>query len=298
MDDFRLKVFYIVSIRQSFTKAASELFISQPAVTKHIKQLEEDLGVQLFERKGSFISHTQGGEILLKYATKIFELYQEANFELGALKKNHEGSLRVGASTTVAQYFISPILASFYEKFPKVELSLLNGNTQQIENAIIAKTIRIGLVEGKKHVPGIKYSDFMLDELVPVVHIKSKYANKQNIELSELVNIPMVMRERGSGTLEVIETALKDRGINLLNVNVIMHLGSTESIKSFLEYSHALAFFSLRAIEKEIKRGEFVVLSINNFRIQRNFSFIHLQGQQDNLSNLFVHFAKKHYNQK
>lgn len=298
MDDFRLKVFYVVSMRQSFTKAALELCISQPAVTKHVKLLEDDLGIQLFERKGSFITHTEGGEILHKYAARIFDLYQEAKFELSALKKEHQGSLHVGASTTIAHYFISPILASFYEKFPNVKLSLLKGNTQQIENALLSNTIRIGLVEGKKHMAGIRYSDFTLDELVPVVHNKSKYAKKDNIELDELLQLPLVMRERGSGTLEVVESALKEHGVALSSLNVIMHLGSTESIKSFLEHSHAFAFFSLKAIEKEINRGEFIVLKIKAFSIQRKFSFIQIQGKQDNLSTLFVHFAKRHYNQK
>jgi LysR family transcriptional regulator, transcriptional activator of the cysJI operon len=298
MEDFRLKVFLAVSKHQSFTKAAAELFISQPAVTKHIKQLEADLAIQLFERKGSFILLTKGGEILLKHVNKIFDIYNELQLDLGLIKNNKQGSLRIGASTTVAQYFISPILASFYEKFPKIQLSLLNGNTQQIETAILDKSIDIGLVEGKKHMPGLKYMDFIEDELVAVVHTKSKLSKNQQIALENLYEIPLVMRERGSGTLEVIESALKENGIKLGNLNVIMHLGSTESIKSFLEFSNALAFFSLKAIQKEVEKGEFKILQIENFRILRKFSFVHVQGFQDSLSTSFIHFSKKHYNQK
>ena len=118
MEDYRLKVFYSVAKNQSFTKAAAELFITQPAISKHIKLLEEDLGIRLFERKGSFILPTLAGEILFKYAKEIFGLYQEAIYEIGALKNKQDGKLRLGASTTIAQYLISAVLASFYEKFP------------------------------------------------------------------------------------------------------------------------------------------------------------------------------------
>ncbi len=298
MEDFRLKVFFTVGKYQSFTKAASELFITQPAVTKHIKLLEEDLGIRLFERKGNFIILTQAGDILFRYSGDIFKLYQEALFELGAIKNQHQGKLRIGASTTIAQYLISPVLASFLEKIPTVELSLLNANTEQIVQAVISKTIDLGIVEGKKHHSELKYMDFMEDELVAVVHKNSRYASQGSLDLSDLTNIPLVMRERGSGTLEVVESALKDHGIKLSNLPIVMHLGSTESIKSFLEHSHALSFFSIRAIKKEVEQAELKILPINDFKIMRKFSFINLHGQQDGLSTTFIRFAKRHYNQK
>ncbi len=298
MDDFRLKVFYSVSKNQSFTKAASELFISQPAVTKHVKLLEESLGIRLFERKGNSTTLTAAGEVLFKYATDIFQLYQEALFELGTMKNQFQGSLKLGASTTIGQYLISPILASFHEKFSQIELTLLNGNTEAIENEVLSENIDLGIVEGKKHHNSLKYYDFMQDELVAVVHTKSRFSNKNTIELSDLPNIPLVLRERGSGTLEVIESALKDKGLKLSNLAVVMHLGSTESIKSFLEHSNALSFVSIRAIQKEIKYGELKIISIKDFNIMRTFSFVNLHGQQDNLSSTFMHFANRYYNQK
>ncbi len=298
MEDFRLKVFYSVAKNQSFTKAATELFVTQPAVTKHVKLLEEHLGVRLFERKGNFIVMTAAGEVLYKYASEIFHLYQEALFELGAMKNQHQGSLRLGASTTIAQYIISPVLASYHEKFPNVQLGLINGNTEQIEHAVISKQIELGIVEGKKHQTGLKYLDFAQDELVAVVHTKSKLAKHDLIQLSDLQSISMVLRERGSGTLEVIESALKEKGVKITNLKIVMHLGSTESIKSFLLHSNTLSFLSVKAIEKELLRGELKMISIENFKIKRTFSFIHLQGQPDGISETFMRFALRQYNQK
>lgn len=298
MEDYRLKVFFSVAKYQSFTKAAAELFITQPAITKHIKLLEEDLGIRLFERKGSYIIPTKAGKILYKYALEIFQLYQDAQYEIGTLKNKQEGKLKLGASTTIAQYLISPVLAAFHEKFPAVELSLLNGNTELIESRVLNKDIDLGIVEGKKHVSGLKYIDFMEDELVTVVHCNSKFAKEPIYELADLSSIPIVLRERGSGTLEVIESALKEKDIKLANLQIIMHLGSTQSIKSFLEHSNAMSFISIRAIEQEVKQGILKIIEIKNFRILRNFSFIYLQGQVDSLSSSFIQFALKHYNQK
>ncbi|WP_266367837.1 LysR substrate-binding domain-containing protein [Tellurirhabdus rosea] len=298
MEDFRLKVFYSVARNRSFTKASGELFITQPAVTKHIKALEDSLGLRLFDRRGNTILLTQPGEVLFQYAAQIFRLYQEAQAELNSFKTQLTGSFRLGASTTIAQYLISPLLASFYEKFPQVTLSLLNGNTEQIEQAVLSREIDLGIVEGKKHSSGLKYTDFMQDELVAVVHTKSRFAHLNEISLGDLTSIPLVLRERGSGTLEVIESALRERGIRLSTLPVVMHLGSSESIKSFLEHANCLSFLSLWAVRKEVQAGELKIIRVRDFTIPRTFSFVHLQGQAEGLAVTFMTFARRHYNQQ
>jgi DNA-binding transcriptional LysR family regulator len=298
MEDFRLKVFAAVAKNQSFTKAANELYISQPAITKHIKLMEDSLGVRLFDRKGNTVVTTPAGDVLLRYAHEIFALYQSIHFELGTMKDQPAGEFRLGASTTIAQYFLSPVLASFHEKFPHIKLNLLNGNTEIIENAVLTKEISLGIGEGRRHHATLKYVDFTSDELVLVTHTKSRFARLNQIELTDLMNMPLVLRERGSGSLEVIETALKERNVKLSSLPIVMHLGSTESIKSFLENSNCVSFVSVRAVQKEIMRGELKIVPINGFQILRKFSFIHLQGQPDNFSTIFMRFAMNQYNKK
>lgn len=298
MQDFRLKVFDSVARNQSFTKAATELFITQPAVTKHIKALETELDLRLFDRRGNAIILTPPGEVLYKYSAKIFALYQEAIYELGTFKNQLTGTFRLGASTTIAQYLISPLLAKFHAKYPQIQLTLMNGNTEVIENAILDGKIDLGIVEGQKHNPGIRYHDFMEDELVAVVHSKSKFARLDSINVEEIINIPLVLRERGSGTLEVLEMALRDKNIKFGSLNIIMHLGSSESIKSFLEHANCMSFISVKAIQKELQSGELKVIKINNFRILRTLSFIHPQGQPEGLATNFMRFAARQYNQK
>ncbi|MHB1177697.1 MAG: LysR substrate-binding domain-containing protein [Daejeonella sp.] len=242
---------------------------------------------------------TPEAEVLFRYANEIFHLYQEFHFELSTMKNDGPaGSFFIGASTTIAQYLISPVLGSFQNKFPHINLSLLNGNTETIENAVLSKNISLGIVEGKRHHSDLKYAELTTDELVLVTHAKSRYSSNVQIELEDLKLMPMVLRERGSGTLEVIQSALQERGIPLSSLLVVMHLGGTESIKSFLENTNSVAFISRRAVQKEVKYGDLRVISIKDFNILRNFSFIYLHGQPDKFSTMFMRFAKLHYNQK
>lgn len=298
MSDFRLKVFNSVAQHLSFTKAAGELFITQPAVTKHIRELEQQYATRLFERKGNAVFLTPAGELLKRYAGQILHLYQEAAFELSTLQSKHSGILRLGASTTIGQYLIAPLLAKYYEKFPQIELSLLNGNTEMIENAILSHAIDLGVVEGKKHHSGIKYVDFMDDELVAVVHSNSKLAPLEEITIEELTQIPLVLRERGSGTLEVIESALKEHNLKLSSLQIIMHLGGTESIKSFLEHANCMAFLSIRSIQKELITGQLKLIKVKDLVLLRKFWLIHLHGQPEPLSESFMRFAFREYSRK
>ena len=296
--DFRLKVFFTVANRLSFTKAATELFITQPAVSKHIQELEEQYKIKLFDRNGSKISLTKAGELLLNHTKNIFEIYREIDFDLSALINQQQGTLRLGASTTISHYIIPPLLARFHQKLKDIKVSLLNGNTEQIEKALLNKEIEIGIVEGQSKNQSIKYSEFLKDELVLVCNNSNPLINKEQITLEELKSLRFITREQGSGTLEVIEHALKPFGINLSQLTIEMQLGSTESIKSYLMNSDCVAFISIHAIEKELKNNELVILDIDNFVIERFFYIISLKGKVDALSELFIKNIASHYNLK
>ena len=130
MSDFRLKVFQSVAKNLSFTKASQELFVSQPAITKHIQELETYYQARLFDRQGNKISLTKAGELLLKHSEKILDDYKQLEYEMHLLHNEYIGELKLGASTTIAQYVLPPLLANFIAKFPQINLSLINGNSR------------------------------------------------------------------------------------------------------------------------------------------------------------------------
>ncbi|MEY8722632.1 LysR family transcriptional regulator [Bacteroides stercorirosoris] len=297
MSDFRLKVFRSVAKNLSFTKASQELFVSQPAITKHIQELESTYQARLFDRQGSKISLTEAGNLLLEHCDRILEDYKQLEYEMHLLHNEYTGELKLGASTTIAQYVLPPLLGSFIRKFSQVNLSLLNGNSRGIETALQEHRIDLGLVEGIYRLPNLKYTTFLEDELVAVVHTKSKLSLPEEITPEDLQKIPLVLRERGSGTLDVIERALSGHNIKLSNLNVLMYLGSTESIKLFLENADCMGIVSVRSIFKELTAGIFRVIEIKDMPMLRELCFVQLQGQEGGLSQAFMQFAM-HYDRK
>lgn len=295
MLDFRLNVFYTVAKRLSFTKAAAELYVTQPAVTKHIQELEHQFGTALFDRRGNQISLTAAGSLLLRHAETIMATYRQLEFDMNALKGEPGGTLRLGASTTVAQYVIPPVLARFHEQSADVGISLLSGNTEQIEQKLLNNDIDLGLVEGRTHHRDIRYTPFVKDELVLVARADHPLADRDALTLDELRTVPLLLRERGSGSLEVIEHALRGAGLRLNQLTIEMQLGSTESIKSYLGSSRCMAFVSVFAVADELRAGTLKVVDVQGLAIQREFYSIQLQGTGAGLADTFMRFARQHY---
>ena len=192
------------------------------------------------------------------------------------LHNEYTGGLKLGASTTIAQYVLPPLLASFIGKFPQVSLSLLNGNSREIEAALQEHRIDLGFVEGVFRLPNIRYTTFLEDELF---------------------HLPLVLRERGSGTLDVFERALQQHNIKLSSLQVLMYFGSTESIKLFLEHTDCLGIVSVRSITRELYSGQLRVVEIKGMPMLRDFSFAQPQGQESGLAQVFMQFAM-HNNHK
>ncbi|QJD80811.1 LysR family transcriptional regulator [Spirosoma rhododendri] len=295
MFDFRLTVFYTVAKRLSFTKAAAELFVTQPAITKHIQELESQLGMALFDRRGNQISLTTAGNVLLRHAETIMGVYRQIEFDLNAMKGQPGGRLRLGASSTIAQYVIPAVLARFQEQSPDVTLSLLSGNTDQIEQALLNNDIDLGLVEGRTHHSDIRYTPFVKDELVLVCRADHPLASRDEISLDELKTVPIVLRERGSGSLEVVEHALRGAGLRLTDLKLGLQLGSTEGIKSYLSSSDSMAFISIFAVQDELKSGTLRVLDVAALTIRRDFYSIQLQGVGEGLADTFMRFTRQQY---
>jgi DNA-binding transcriptional LysR family regulator len=293
MFDFRLQVFYTVAKRLNFTKASAELYISQPAVTKHIKELEGEFKTTLFERSGNKkIALTPAGDMLMQYADKLLTVYKELEFDMNLLIKQHAGSLRIGGSNTVSQYVIPPVLAQFHQKFKDVQVNLVTGNTEQIEQSLLNKEIDLGIVEGIHRNPELKYQEFIADELVLVCGIKNNTIKKDAIKTEDLKKLPLLLREPGSGTLDVIAHALKPFDIKVVDLKTEMQLGSTESIKSYLLHSNCFAFLSVQSILNELKINSLKIIDVKDLAVKRPFYFIQQHGQPSSLAELFMRFSK------
>lgn len=289
MFDYRLKVFYTVASRMSFTKASGELNISQPAVTKHIREIEDQLRTKLFDRKGSSIQLTPSGKILYTYAEKIRNIYRDLEFEISQLNQQHQGKLIIGASTTVAQYILPEILAGFNTYYKDIRIELLTYNTETISALLKEGKIDLGIIEGESRSSLFDYHPFKADEIVLVAKADHALTSK-SLSLKDLYGLNFIFREQGSGTLEFIQNRLKEKGISIDELNIEMQLGSSEGIKNYLLHSDCVAFLSISTVINELKNNSLSIIDIKNFSIERNFHFILPKGEQSELIRLFLRF--------
>lgn len=284
-----------VASNGSFSKAGKILFISQPAISKHIKALEGHYKQTLFERKGNNIKLTEAGNILFQYLKEAKKIENKLEFELSTLtnKFKAKGELKLGASTTVALYIIPKMLSGFHQKYPDIKMSLLNRNTDTIVKALLDEDIDIGIVEGKKKLSSIIYQPFIKDEVVAVCSAKSAIAKKRNLSLKEFIKIPVVLREQGSGTLDAVKDMLGRKGIKLSELKVGIRLSGTEALKNFLREDESLGFLPKGSVTRELKDGDLVAIKIENFKIERNFFFIQRRGADNNeLNKSFIKLCK------
>jgi DNA-binding transcriptional LysR family regulator len=271
----------------SFRKAAEVLHLSQPAVSQHIHALEEEAGVQLFDRArgeghGSQISLTEAGRVLLGYANTAAETMVEARRALAALNHEVVGELRLGASTTVAQYVLPRILGAFLRQYPQVKLSLVSGNTERIVESVAEKKVALGIIEGPAMRRDVKTERMVKDEMVLIVSPTHTLALRKGavITPAELAKLPLLLRERGSGSRRVVERALKKVGIPLRSLGVAMELDSTEAIISGVEAELGVGFVSRWAVGKVLRLGTVRVVAVEGLEIVRDFSFVRLAGSE------------------
>jgi len=263
------------------------LHLSQPAVSQHVHALEEEVGVQLFDRArggghGSQISLTEAGRVLLGYADRAAETMVEARRALAALNDETVGPLRLGASTTVAQYLLPRILGAFLKQYPQVKLSLVSGNTEHIVEAVTEKKVALGIIEGPAMRREVKTERMVQDEMVLIVSPNHAWASRKGgeIEQKELAKVPLLLRERGSGSRRVVERALKKVGLPLRSLQVAMELDSTEAIISGVEAELGVGFVSRWAVGKVLRLGTVKVIAVKGLEIRRDFSFVRLAGAE------------------
>ena len=294
MLNFGHLVFYEVAKLLSFSKASEILFISQPSVSKHVKNLEAQYGIALFERKGNTISLTEEGSILFKYLSKANEINSQLEFDISILKNTAaaRGTLVIGASTTVALYLMPKILSGFHKAFPEIKLRLINRNSENILKALLNHEIDVGIIEGKNKTTLANYQFFLKDEIVAVCSATSSLIKKPQISITELVETPIALREKGSGTLAVLTAALEKENIKLSDLNTQVIIGGTEALKNFLLEFDCIGFLPTISVQKQITNGELVRINIPELIIHREFYFIQRQGEENNkLIKLFIKHA-------
>lgn len=274
MADRRLQVFHTVAKLLSFTKAAETLHMTQPAVTFQVRQLEEYFNTRLFDRTHNRISLTDAGKRIFEYAGKIFELYGEMENAVRELTGEVSGVLIIGASTTIAEYMLPALLGDFKAKYPDVNVRLKVSNTEGIVTMVENNVIDLGVVEAPVANKNLAVELCKKDQMVAIVPLSHPLANETKIPGHKLLDFPYICREEGSGTREVIIEYLQANGLNSNELDIIMELGSPESIKGAVEAGIGITILSRATLSKELKLGTLRAIPLDP-PLERPFSFVH-----------------------
>lgn len=262
-----LWVFHVVASTGSITAAAERLFVSQPVVSRQIRELEARLGLTLLERMPRGVRLTEAGRILQQYADRMFSLQRQAQSVLESLRGLQSGRLKLGASTTIGNYLLPPVLAEFSRQFPQIDVSLEIANTEIIHTRLFNDQIDLGFTEGFPDDGDLLSEVLLYDELVIVAPGGHPLVGKAPVSLASLCDQSYVMREIGSGTRAVFEEELRTHGD--IRPSKILSVGSPEAVKRAVIAGAGLAVVSYLAVSTELKAGILARIPVSDMKLRR-----------------------------
>lgn len=273
----QLKVFRAVARHESFSRAAEELYISQPAVSGHVRELERLYGTELFEQVGRRVRLTEAGRLLEEYADRLLALVEESRRAIDELKGLERGHLAVGASTIPGTYFLPEALGCFKARHPQVEVELRMGDTHQVLGMVRRGEVELAVVGELREDDGLCRRPYRSDELVLVVSPGHHWAREGLRGTAELESEPFILRERGSSTRENAEALLRRAG---LAPRVAMEWESTEAIKKAVQAGLGVSILSDRAVELEVAHGLLALVPHPALQCRRQFYVVSYQDRR------------------
>ena len=254
--DFRhLETFCRVAGFRSFSKAADDLFLTQPTVSGHILSLEHSLSLRLFDRTSREARLTKAGKVFLEYALKILSYRKELLNALSEFSQGIRGELSLGASTIPGEYLLPKLMGDFKKEHPHFIIALKIADTKEITQYVLQDNVEFGIIGAKLNHPSLHYEKYEEDEIIVVAPPDHPLVRKKRVNLEELVKEPWIIREEGSGTQMAVERAIRKKGKSLKQFNVVMETGSTSSVKEGVKAKLGLAFISEKAIGEEVRQG-------------------------------------------
>ena len=291
MNLHHLAIFATVAATGSLTASARKLHVSQPALSRELKAFEQRLGVTLFERHAKGMRLTQAGEVLNRYAVRLFELERTAEAAMQEIAGALRGRLTLGASNTIGTYVLPPLLATFRRQRPHVEISLFVGNTEQVSQGVDDMRFMLGFIEGPLHLQGLRSTVFQHDEIMPVAAPDHPLFTRKALKPEDLSGEPLLMREHGSGTRELIAAALQRQNIT---PGETMEFGNTEALKRAAVHGGGIAWLPRICMLNELADGSLRTLPVRELTITRPLMMVERESaQMEPAAAAFVHLLQQ-----
>jgi LysR family transcriptional regulator, transcriptional activator of the cysJI operon len=295
-----LRVFFTAAKKKSFSETAKILHMSQPNISLQIRQLEESLNTKLFKRTTRKVDLTQAGHLLFHSAEKILDLIHQTEKNISLLSDSTHGVLHVGASMTIGEHILPYVLGRYKREYPNVQIILEIYNSEQIIEKLVNEEIHLAFVQSMITYPKYRQRPFFEDELVIIA--SNDFSNPklndggQSIPLDDIFSLPLILREVGSGTRQVIEECLKKNHLNPENLNVILELENTQSIKSAVESGMGISIISKASVQHELRLKTLRQFTIQGTNLKRDFYSVYDEKKLTSASESFLSFVHEFYN--
>ncbi len=294
----QLRTFLRVVELKSFTLAAEELHLTQPAVSFQIQALEEAYGVELLDRSGQEVLCTASGEILQKYAERIIDLYDESQLEIDRLNNLVRGTLLIGASTGPGEHILPQLLGQFKAQYPDIKIVLRISRTEEIIHQVLERALEVGIVGATVKNDALLFEPFIRDDLIVIAAPQYRWRNEKPSSLLQLLEEPFILQQEGAGIRTMVESGLVERGLSLDDLNVYMELGLQESVKTAVEHGFGVGIISRFAVRQELAAGTLIRVPIQDLPVFRDEFYLvrNMRRSLSRLTEVFITFARDEVN--
>jgi DNA-binding transcriptional LysR family regulator len=275
MEMRHLRLFCHIVELQSFSLAAEEMHITQPAASLQIRGLEREMGTRLLDRSSREIIPTDAGDVLYRYAREILELDEQARVEIGNLGDLVGGRITVGSSTGPGEHILPALIARFREEWPKVEISMRVTDTSEVIERVIARELEVGVVGALSHRKELVVQPLARDEIVFICAPDHPWAARGEVSFAEFLREPLVVQQLGAGIRAVFDDNLRQRGVRPTELNIVLEMGLNESAKHAVMAGAGVSYMSKFAVRSEVEHHTLAVVRVTEFRILRDFYFVH-----------------------
>ncbi|OPL15522.1 MAG: hypothetical protein AVO38_10370 [delta proteobacterium ML8_D] len=275
IDIRQLQVFLAVWENRSFSRAAQEVYLTQPSVSGHIRVLEETLGVRLFDRSGKDVTPTSAGEVLYPFARQILRLNLQAEREMVMFLGQEKGSLDLGGSNVPGQYILPGVIGRFKAERPNINVILRISDTATIVASVANGELELGLVGAVVPKKGISFEPCFHDDMVLVVPPGHRLADCGQVSIDDIASEPFVLREKGSGTRLTMERALQAAGnLQISDLQIVSEMGSAEAIRQAVRAGLGCSIISRRVVTDDLEHGLLYASVLEGVQLGRQFYLI------------------------
>ncbi len=273
----QLRVFYHVAKRLNYTHAASDLFISQPAVTAQMKAFEAYCGFKVFKKKGRKNWLTDEGKSLFKYASTIFAIEKDIENAVDDMRRLNRGVLRIGTTKAYARYFMPLMLSAFHGKYPKIKIELNEGSSHEMALSLLEFKNEVAVIAKTGEIDEIRYIPFSQEEMVLVTAPDHPFTKKETINFKILSDVPFIMKDRGSGTRRLVDSLFEQKNCR---PEILMEVSNTEFIKELVHRGDGVSLLVSETVEAELAEGKLAAIPVKGENIYLDVSICYLADQQ------------------